>query len=131
MKKQDFKTLKEFLNKQGYKYYDQQWHNEDYILCKGFHKKDNKWEEDRSAYQIILSIYDYSLKPMYWDRLPDFYKDYIGIEVHIDVSRTVDERIDLILQWEDNTTIEEIEEKAESFYNWACKEYPRPKQILN
>lgn len=131
MKKKQFEELKESLKKQGYKQYDQQWFNEDYILCKGFHKEDNKWEEDRSAYQIILSIYDYSLKPMFWDRLPDTYKDHVSIEAHIDVSRTVDERVDLILQWDDNTTIEEIEEKAESFYNWACKEYPNPNKILN
>ena len=128
MKKQDFEKLKASLIERGYKEYNQNWHNEDYILCKGFHKENNKFEEGRSAYQIVLSIYDYTLKPEYWDRLPESYKDYVGIQVEVGVSRTADERIDLTLMWYEDTTIEEIESKAESFYSWVVSEYPVPKE---
>lgn len=128
MKKQDFEKLKASLIERGYKEYNQNWHNEDYVLCKGFHKENNKFEESRSAYQIVLSIYDYTLKPEYWDRLPESYKDYVGIQVEIEVSRTANERIDLTLMWYEDTTIEETESTAESFYSWVVSEYPVPKE---
>lgn len=129
MKKDKFEKFKEMLIGRGYKIYHQNWHNEDYILCKGFHREDNKFEEDRASYQILISVYDYSLKPEYWSSLPQSYRDYVGLEIHIDFSRTSDERIDLTLIWEDDTTIEEVENKAESFYNWVIKEWPEPKRF--
>ena len=61
MKKKQFEKLKADLLERGYKVYHQQWHHEDYVIGKGFHKSDNHWEEDRSAYQIILSVYDYDI----------------------------------------------------------------------
>ena len=128
MEKQDFENLRKSLIEKGYKVYNQDLHYSDYILCKGFHKEDNKWKEDRSAYQIILCVYDYTIKPGYWDRLPESYKNYVGIQIEIGVSRTADERIDLTLMWYEDTTIEEIEKAAESFYNWAVSEYPIPKE---
>ena len=95
MKKKQFEKLKKSLLERGYKVYHQQWHHEDYIIGKGFHKSDNKWEEDRSAYQIILSVYDYSDKKEFFDRLPKDMRDHVGLEVHVDVSRTVSERIEM------------------------------------
>ena len=128
MNKNQFESLADSLYKRGYKKYNQQWHHEDYIIGKGFHRNDNQWEEDRCAYQILLSIYDYSLKKELWDRLPVKERNHIGIEIHLDVSKTIDERMDLILTWHDDTTIEEVEKTAESFYNWVCITYSEPRK---
>jgi len=128
MDKKQFEPLADSLYNRGYKKYNQQWHHEDYIIGKGFHRNDNQWKEDRSTYQILLSIYDYSLKKELWDRLPESERNHVGIEIHIDVSRTIDERMDLILTWHDDTTIKEVEKIAESFYNWVCITYPEPRK---
>ena len=128
MNKDQFEPLAKSLYERGYKKYNQQWHHEDYVIGKGFHKKDNQWEEGRNGYQLLLSIYDYSLKRELWDRLPAKERAYVGIEIHIGVSRIIDERMDLTLAWHDDTTIEEVEKIAESFYNWVCTVYPEPRK---
>lgn len=127
MDKEQFDILAESLYDRGYKKYEQQWNHEDYTISIGFHKYDNRWEEDRYAYQIILSIYDYTLLHKEWSyRLPENMRNHVGIEIHVDVSRNVNERVELVLTWRDNTTIEEIETVAESFYKWVCNTYPEP-----
>ena len=128
MNKKQFDVLAESLYERGYKKYNQQWHHEDYAIGKGFHKKDNKWEEDRNAYQIILSIYDYTLKTEFWDRIPKDMRDHVGIEVHVDMSRTTGERLDLAFAWHDNDTIEEVEQWAEEYYQFMCKLFKEPRE---
>ena len=128
MNKDQFEPLAQSLYERGYKKHIQYWHKEDYVIGKGFHKKDNKWEEDRNGYQLLLSIYDYSLKRELWNRLPESERNHVGIDVHVDVSRTIDERAELFLTWHDDTTIEEIEKIAESFYEWVCATYPEPRK---
>lgn len=127
-KKQFDKLEKSLLNEKGYRKYNQHWRREDYGIGKGFHKSDNKWEEDRSVYQIILCVYDYTLHPEFFDRIPKEQRDHVGVEVCFLVSRTVDESMELVFEWHDDTTIEEVEQKAESFYQWVCKEYPEPRK---
>jgi len=120
MKKKKFEKLKESLLKKGYKIFDQQWRHEDYIIGKSFHKEDNKWEECRPAYQILLSIYDWTdTTKEFYNRIPPEMKERVGIEIHIDVSRTIDEGIDMSMSWLTNTTIEEVEAQAEEFYKWV------------
>lgn len=71
MNKEQFEKLQEnLLNEKGYNKYNQHWQHEDYGLGKVFHRDDNKWEEDRAAYQIILCVYDYTMHPEYHDRIP-------------------------------------------------------------
>ena len=125
MDKKQFDILAESLYERGYKRYNQHWHNEDYVIGRGFHKKDNVWEENRYAYQIGLSIYDYTIHNEFWD-LPADMKNHVGIEIHIDISRNVNERVDLTIPWKENTQIEDIEATAESFYKWICNTYPEP-----
>lgn len=124
MNKKQFDELAEKLYARGYKRYNQHWHHEDYVIGKGFHKDDNLWEEDRSAYQIILSVYDYTDKN--YPNLTDEMRNHVGIEIHFDVSRTIDERIDMDMSWHDTDRIEEIERAAESFYEWVCSFYNKP-----
>lgn len=94
MNKGQFNILAKLLDERGYKKYNQHWHHEDYIIGKGFHKTDNQWEEGRNAYQIILSIYDYSIRHNFWDRIPKDMRNCVGIEVHVDMARTIDERLE-------------------------------------
>lgn len=132
MKKAEFEKLKEHLLEEGYKIYNQQWHNEDYIIAKGFHKEDNKWEEDRCAYQILLSIYDWSdVTKKWYDRMPQDIREKVGIEITIGVSRTIDERIDMSMSWHDDTTIEEVEAQAEEFYKWVNFVWFEPRENEN
>lgn len=125
MTKAEFDKLEAMLYKRGYHKYIQHLYHEDYVIGKGFHRADNQWDDDRSTYQIILAVYDYSS----WDKLSAEQRNRVGIEIRFDVSRTIDERIDMIMNWYEDTTIEDIEAQAESFYQWVCKEYPEPRRI--
>ena len=108
----------------GYKLYDQHWKHEDYVIGKGFHKEDNRWEENRCGYQILFSVYDYRSKD--YAKNDPYLHNRVGIEITIDVSRTIDERMELVTCWEDDyTTIEEVEDMAESFYKWVCQKEPQ------
>lgn len=129
MNKQQFDTLEKQLLERGYKKYSQHWHKEDYVLGTSFHREDNRWDEDRAGCQLLLSIYDYTLHPEWHDRMPTEQQDHVGIEIHVDVSRVIDERMEFTTNWEDNTSIEEAEHLAESFYQWVCNEYPEPQNI--
>jgi hypothetical protein len=129
MKQAQFKKLETTLYKRGYHKYIQHWNHEDYVIGKGFHRVDNQWDDDRSAYQILLSIYDYSMRRDLWDRLPVDYRNRVGIEIRFGISRIIDERIDMIMDWHEDTAIEDVEAQAESFYQWVCKEYPKPRRI--
>lgn len=129
MNKQEFEKLEKLLLKSGYRKYDQQWHHADYIIGKSFHKGDNKWEENRAAYQILISVYDYTLKSHpFYDRLPIDMRNKVGLEVHVDVSRIIDERLDLTFDWKDSDTIEKVERLAEEYYNAMCKIVPEPRR---
>lgn len=128
MNKQEFEKLEKHLLENGYRKYTQQWHHEDYIIGKSFHKDDNQWEEGRAAYQIIISVYDWTIHPEYFDRIPESYRDRVGLEVHIDMSRVIDERLDLTFDWKESDTIESVEQLAEAYYEAMCKIVPEPRK---
>lgn len=128
MRKQDFDKLESALIERGYKRYNQSWHKEDYVLGLSLHREDNRWDEDRAGCQILLSIYDYSLHPEFYDRIPKERRDYVGIEIHVDVSRIIDERMEFTTTLVDDMTIEEMECMADSFYRWVCTAYPEPRK---
>lgn len=128
MNKQEFEKLEKLLLERGYKKHNQQWHNEDYIIGKALYKDDNQWEEGRAAYQIIISVYDYTLHPEYFDRIPEQHRNHVGLEVHVDMSRIIDERLELTFDWKESDTIEEIERLAEEYYNAMCKIVPEPRK---
>ena len=128
MNKEQFDVLSAALEEKGYSRYHQKLYNEDYIICKGFHKYDNQWEENQNAYQIILSVYDYTLPHSFDYRLSPSEKDNVGIEIHVDVSRTIDERIEMLMPWDDDITIDEVEDAAEKFYQFVCKQWVEPRK---
>ena len=128
MDKIRFDKLAEELYSKGYKRYNQHWHHENYVIGKGFHKEDNKWDDERYAYQIGLSIYDYSEMHELWDRLPKSMQNHVGIEIHVDMSRTIGERLDFVLAWHDEDTIENVEKWAEHFYRSMCSLFVEPRE---
>lgn len=128
MNKEQFDKLEKQLLERGYKKYVQHWHHEDYMLGKSFHRQDNRWDEGRAGFQLLLSIYDYTLHPEFSDRTSKEQRDRVGIEIHVDVSRIIDERMEFTTNWDDNISIEEVERLAESFYQFVCKEYPEPRK---
>lgn len=128
MNKEQFESLKDILYKRGYKRYDQHWHSEDYVIGKPFHN-DNKWDEDRAAYQILISVYDWTdSSKEFYSRLPDNMKNTVGLAVHAAMSRTIDERLDLVFSFHDNDTIEEVERLTEAWYNAMCLIIPEPRE---
>ena len=128
MIKEEFEKLKQSLIERGYRKYAQHWHHEDYVIGKSFHKDDNQWEENRAAYQILISVYDWTLHPEYFDRMPESYRNRVGLEVHIDMSRTIDERLELTFDWKDSDTIEEVERIADFYYIAMCTIIPEPRK---
>lgn len=131
MNKEQFDKFEKQLFERGYQRYNQHWRHEDYILGKSFHREDNRWDEDRTGLQLLLSIYDYTLHPEHYDRIPTYKREHVGIEIHVDVSRTIDERMEFATSWNDDMTIEEAERIAESFYRWVCTVYPEPRIYKN
>ena len=126
MNKKEYIKLEASLLERGYKKYQQHWMHEDYGLGKGFQRENNKWDEERAGYQILLHIYDYSIHPEFHDRMPKEHREHVGIEVVVMVSRTIDERIDMAFAWQDDSTIERVENIAKHFYQWVCEEQPEP-----
>lgn len=87
----------------------------DYTYFKAFGK--SKYEEDRSNYQIAVSVYDWR---KYIDRDEGLKDRPFSVVPTIMVSRTVNERIDLDLSsHSDFRNIREIEMLGEKFFKWA------------
>ena len=126
MNKEEFTELEKILVAKGYQKYGQRWHHEDYVYGKGVGQ--SRWEEGRRCYHIILSIYDYTLDHSFNYKLSEQERNHVGIEVHVNVSRTIDERAELILPWHDDTTIEEVEKAAGAFYQFVCRQWPEPRE---
>lgn len=123
MNKEQYNLIEKYLLDKGYTRGNGQLRRADWCLYKAFGKNDNIWEEDRSLYQILLYVYDYGSI----SNVPKEYKDKVGIEVDIMVSRTIDENLNLITDWRfPDTTIMEIENLAEDFYKFVCNRYPNP-----
>lgn len=129
MNKEQFDKLEKQLIERGYHKYVQHWKKEDYMLGKSFHREDNRWDEYRAGSQLLLSVYDYTLHPEFYDRIPKEHRDHVGIEIHVDVSRVIDERMELTTTWDDNMTIEDVECMADSFYRWVLTAYPEPRSV--
>ena len=113
----------------GYHQYIQHWMREDYSIGNGFHRDDNQWTDDRASYQIILNVYDNTLHPEVVSRFSRFQEDnMVWLDVVILVSRTLDERVEMTITWHEDTTIDEIEEYAEQFYQWVLQTWPEPRE---
>lgn len=118
MTKEEFKLFEEKLIAHGYRKYNGTLINEDFYYCKGFGKGQNKHDEDRTNYQILFKVWDFS---KYADRDKMCAINPIHIAPMIMISRVIDERLDLDLHSEtiEETDIDRIETLAELFFVWV------------
>ena len=118
MTKEEFKSFEEKLVTHGYRKYNSKLINEDFYYCKGFGRGQNKHDEDRSNYQILFRVWDFS---KYADRDKMCAINPISIAPTVMVSRVIDERLDLDIHSEtiQETDINQIEALAESFFAWV------------
>lgn len=118
MTQEEYNKLCDELESRGYKQYPSIT-RADFAYIKGFGKSD--YEEDRSNYQVCFDVYNFG---KYADREPYFRTNPYSIGPMVLVSRTVNERMDLMLTSSSvmELGIERIEQLAESFFQWVEKE---------
>ena len=118
MTKEEFKQFEKKLNENGYVNYHSSYKDADYSYFKSFGKNENKYDEERSLYQICFSIYDFSK----YSRIDKhLLENPIAIQPTIKISRVISERIDLDLISDEveETDIVKIEKIASNLYKWA------------
>ena len=115
MKSEQYIQLKNELGKNGYRHSGYGIASAaSHSYYKPFRKYHNPYDdEERSCYQIFYEVYDYRALA------PRAAIDY-GIEVRLAVSRTMDDRVDLVIPYE-GQSISYFETLAESFYEWVDK----------
>lgn len=92
MTREEYKAFEEKLKERGYRRYTSSVMTADHAYYKSFHKDDNPYEEDRGMYQIAFHAYDFS---PFANRDAHFTKNPWSVSAEIQISRTIDERIDL------------------------------------
>lgn len=117
MTREELETFEERLKENGYKKYNG-YNESDYTYYKSFGRGNNKYDEDRSNYQIGFLVYDFS---KYANRDNHFKDNPYSIQPIIMVSRVIDERVDLEVVSDDvnKYDIERVESLAESFFKWV------------
>ena len=115
MKHNEYTQLRSELTKKGYRYQSSAISGiASHSFSKPFGKYHNPYDDEkRSCYQIIYEVYDY--RPF----APKAPTDY-GIEVRFIVSRTIDDRVDMVIAYE-GQSISYLERLAESLYEWVDK----------
>lgn len=117
MTKEELETFEERLKENGYKKYNG-YKESDYTYYKHFGRGNNKYDDDRSNYQIGFLVYDFSEYAYRDNHLND---NPYSIQPIIMVSRVIDERVDLEVVSDDanKDDIERVESLAESFFKWV------------
>ena len=119
MTQEEYNKFEKQLTERGYRRFERTLSNEDWNFFKSFGK--SKYEEGRSNYQLCFSIFDF---PKY-DRMDEnVAKNPKSFMCYVLVSRTVDERIDIMLASGGRITIDEAEERAASFFHWVEENIP-------
>ena len=111
----DFKQFESDILNSGFKKYNGKLHNEDYYLAKTLHRSEpNEDGDTRSDLLLFLSVYNFSKYPAYQN------DDFMHIQPEINVSRTIEERIDLIVDQNIIKSIVDLEQFAFKFYDFIC-----------
>ena len=119
MTHEEYNKFEKQLTERGYRRFERSLNNEDWNYFKSFGK--SKKEDSRSNYQICFSIFDFSQYAHNDDTLRKNPKSFM---CYVLVSRTVDERIDLMLVSGGRITIDDAEKRAESFFHWVEENIP-------
>lgn len=111
MTPQDYNTLATALQERGY-YKDEGWSGMGhYYWCKPFALTTTSDRGEKSGYLVIFKVYDYGAT---WGQKE---RDFIGVIPTVLVSHN--RRLDLEFTAYEHLSVEEIEQKALSFYEWA------------
>lgn len=112
MTEKEFNELVLELEKQGYKKTTSTpYGNEDFHYYKSFGESD--YDVGRHNYVVLFLLYD-------WRRIsPSILEDF-GVDIGVVVSRVPDEHIVFSIPLCEQT-IEDIEQKAQSFFEWCEK----------
>lgn len=111
MTPQDYNTLATALQERGYHKYKGYRGMGHYYWCKSFGYAETSYGEQEPEYTVIFKIYDYTYNPCVEER------DRFGYTPSVLVSRN--RRLDLDFTAYEHLSVEEIEQKAQSFYEWA------------
>lgn len=111
MTPQDYNTLATALQERGYHKYKGWPGMGHYYWCKPFAFADTSDGERRPEYQVVFKIYDYGAA---WGMEE---RDFFGVTPGVLVSRN--RRLDLDFTAYEHLNVDEIEQKALSFYEWA------------
>ena len=111
MTPQDYNTLATALQERGYHRYKGGPGMGHYYWGKEFAYTESSSGDKDSEYMVIFKIYDYGTA---WDMEE---RDFFGVTPGILVSRN--RRLDLDFTAYEHLSVDEIEQKAQSFYEWA------------
>jgi hypothetical protein len=112
MTEKEFNELVLELEKQGYKKTTSTpYGNEDFHYYKSFGESD--YDMGRHNYVVLFLLYD-------WRRFSPSILEAFGVDVRVVVSRVPDEHIVFSIPLCEQT-LEDIEQKAQSFFEWCEK----------
>lgn len=111
MTSQDYNTLATALQERGYHRYEGCRGMGHYYWCKSFAYAETSYGEQEPGYFVIFKIYDYTDNPCVEE------SNRFGYTPSVIVSRN--RRLDLDFTYYEHLSVDEIEQKALSFYEWA------------
>ena len=115
----EYKEFESDLIIMGFKKYNGKLHSEDYYLAKTIHRTEPDEDGDtRSDLQLFICVYDFSKYPACTEA------DFMHLQVEINISRNIDERIDLIVNDKICKSIHDLELFAFKFYDFIASNVP-------
>lgn len=112
MTTEEYKAFENQLRKYGYRKWNGNISNEDFYWCKGFEYYEDEDGDRQCSYQILFKVWDNRK----YDRVPDNSKFGVAVTVLISQNHRTDLDFGRPLYY-----IPDIEQKAQSFYEWAQK----------
>ena len=116
MNKKELEQFEQLLEQRGYRVCESSFKDCEYYWYKPFGQSEYSRDE-RSNYMVMFCIYDFH---RYAISNPLFRESPFTTATYVMVSRTTDERMDLLLPNFGNVPdVEWVEQKAESFFEWS------------
>lgn len=114
--KKEFEGLEQHLLNVGFKRYNGSINSEDFYYYKTLHTTEHDDDnETRSDLKLIFQVYDFSKYPQCTD------EHFLHLSVLVNVSRNIDERIELTIMNDSINGIMDYEDIAIKFYEFTCE----------
>jgi hypothetical protein len=114
--KKEFEVLEQHLLNVGFKRYNRSINSEDFYYYKTLHTTEpDDDNETRSDLKLIFQVYDFSKYPQCTD------ESFLHLSVLVNVSRNIDERIELTIMNDSINGIMDYEDIAIKFYEFICE----------